>query len=327
MLGMLLTLALAVGLQEGPAKSGGAGEALRLQVMLDRAGFSPGVIDGRMGPSTRRALDTFRKAHGGGTPADAPALMAYVITPADASGPFIETIPEDLVEQSKLPALAYTSVLEALAEKFHATPELLRHLNRGATFAEGERIQVPNVEPVAAPVGAEARDQDAKGKKDGGENAEKGEDRATGTSGRPAIEERPDVVVTVSKSSSALTVEDASGRIIFYAPVTTGSENDPLPIGDWKITGVQFTPKFHYNPELFWDADPSHSKAVVPPGPNNPVGMVWIDLDKPHYGLHGTPEPAAIGRSTSHGCVRLTNWDAVKLAGMVKPGTRVRFVS
>jgi lipoprotein-anchoring transpeptidase ErfK/SrfK len=130
----------------------------------------------------------------------------------------------------------------------------------------------------------------------------------------------------VSKASSALTVADAGGRVIFYAPVTTGSDNDPLPIGDWKITGVQFTPKFQYNPELFWDADPSHSKATIPPGPNNPVGMVWIDISKPHYGLHGTPEPSAIGRAQSHGCVRLTNWDALKLAGMVRPGTRVRFV-
>jgi len=122
-----------------------------------------------------------------------------------------------------------------------------------------------------------------------------------------------------------LTVTDPDGKVLFYAPVTTGSEHDPLPIGEWKVTSIQFNPKFHYNPDLFWDADPSHTKATIQPGPNNPVGLVWINLSKEHYGLHGTPEPATIGRTQSHGCVRLTNWDALKLAGLVQPGTRVIF--
>jgi len=107
--------------------------------------------------------------------------------------------------------------------------------------------------------------------------------------------------------------------------VTTGSENDPLPIGEWKVNGVSLNPTFNYNPKLFWDADPADAKAKIPPGPNNPVGLVWIDLSKEHYGIHGSPEPTTIGKTESHGCVRLTNWDAVKLAGMVKPGTRVVF--
>ncbi len=132
-------------------------------------------------------------------------------------------------------------------------------------------------------------------------------------------------MITVRESSSDLDVTDASGRVVMYAPVTTGSENDPLPIGEWKVKGVQFNPKFHYNPELFWDADPTHSKTVLAPGPNNPVGLVWIDLSKPHYGIHGTPEPSTVGRTESHGCIRLTNWDALKLAGLVKPGTKVVF--
>jgi lipoprotein-anchoring transpeptidase ErfK/SrfK len=136
---------------------------------------------------------------------------------------------------------------------------------------------------------------------------------------------RPDVIVTVKASTSDLVVRDASGQIVMYAPVTTGSQHDPLPIGEWKVNGIQFNPQFRYNPDLFWDADPAHSKATLAPGPNNPVGLVWIDLSKPHYGIHGTPEPAAIGKSESHGCVRLTNWDALRLAGLVKPGTRVIF--
>jgi lipoprotein-anchoring transpeptidase ErfK/SrfK len=132
-------------------------------------------------------------------------------------------------------------------------------------------------------------------------------------------------VITVAKANKSLTVTDPEGKIVFYAPVTTGSEHDPLPIGEWKVNGVQMRPTFHYNPALFWDADPSHSKAPIPAGPNNPVGVVWIDISKDHYGLHGTPEPATVGRTESHGCVRLTNWDALKLAAMVKPGTRVVF--
>ncbi|HWT45126.1 MAG TPA: L,D-transpeptidase, partial [Vicinamibacterales bacterium] len=110
-----------------------------------------------------------------------------------------------------------------------------------------------------------------------------------------------------------------------FAPVTTGSEHDPLPIGNWKVTGVQHDPEFHYNPELFWDADPNNSKATIKPGPNNPVGVVWIDIDRPHYGLHGTPEPALVGKTTSHGCVRLTNWDALIVASFARTGTRVVF--
>lgn len=112
---------------------------------------------------------------------------------------------------------------------------------------------------------------------------------------------------------------------MFYAPVTSGSEHDPLPVGAWAVTAVQHNPTFNYNPDLFWDANPAHSKAKIPPGPNGPVGVTWIGLNKEHYGIHGSPEPGLIGRTTSHGCVRLTNWDAARLAGLVKKGTPVVF--
>ena len=111
--------------------------------------------------------------------------------------------------------------------------------------------------------------------------------------------------------------------MLFHAPVTSGSEHDPLPIGTWKVTSVEQMPAFNYNPDLFWDADPKHAKARIPPGPNNPVGTVWIDLSKEHYGIHGTPEPSKIGHTQSHGCVRLTNWDAQRLARWARPGTTV----
>ena len=131
------------------------------------------------------------------------------------------------------------------------------------------------------------------------------------------------VTVTVSKSERALTVADESGQVLLYAPVTVGSSNDPLPIGDWKVTGVQRNPVFHYNPDLFWDADPSHAKAKIPAGPNNPVGVVWIDLSQPHYGLHGTPEPSRIGNTRVAWLRAAHQLGRAHLAALVAPGTPV----
>jgi lipoprotein-anchoring transpeptidase ErfK/SrfK len=279
-------------------------KTVQTQVMLDRAGFSPGEIDGASGTSTRRALEAFTKNGGKADALPADAIVAYRITEEDAAGPFTPNIPEDMVEKSKLPALGYQNLLEALGERFHASPALLKRMNPEARFAAGEEIQVPNVAAAVAPVGPpRGRQSDA-----------------TPTADNPAA-----TIVTVRKSTSDLTVVDGAGKVLMYAPVTTGSEHDPLPIGEWKVTGVQRDPKFHYNPDLFWDADPKHSKAAIPAGPNNPVGVVWVDISKPHYGLHGTPEPATVGKTASHGCVRLTNWDATKLASLVRPGTKVVF--
>jgi lipoprotein-anchoring transpeptidase ErfK/SrfK len=129
----------------------------------------------------------------------------------------------------------------------------------------------------------------------------------------------------VSRDESSLRAVAPDGSLVFFAPVTTGSAHDPLPLGDWKVTGVSWYPPFHYNPTLFWDAKPDDTKTTVKPVPNNPVGVVWIDLNLPHYGLHGTPEPGEIGHAASHGCVRLTNWDAAHVVALVKPGTAVQF--
>lgn len=279
--------------------------AVQTQVMLDRAGFSPGEIDGAMGVSTTRALDAYRKSGGQADALPADAMTAYTITEQDAAGPFVPAIPEDMVEKAKLPALGYASLLEALGERFHASPRLLTRLNPEARFAAGESIQVPNVAAAVQPVGPpRGRQSDAV----------------------PSHENPAATTVLVKKSTSDLTVTDGAGRVLMYAPVTTGSEHDPLPIGEWKVTGVQKNPSFHYNPALFWDAEPAHSKATIPAGPNNPVGTVWVDISKPHYGLHGTPEPSTVGKTASHGCVRLTNWDAEKLGALVRPGTKVLFV-
>lgn len=188
-----------------------------------------------------------------------------------------------------------------LAERFHASPRLLARLNRRLEpFTAGQTITVPNVEPLVLP------------------------DRSGRRRERPATAIEG-VRIRVSKANRDLTVQDTNGETLLYAPVSSGSAHDPLPIGDWHIVGVYLNPRFFYTPELFWDADPSHARTRIAPGPNNPVGVVWIDLDRPHYGLHGTPAPESVGITASHGCVRLTNWDAVRLAALVHDGTPVTF--
>ena len=276
-------------------------EVLATQIALDRAGFSPGEIDGRPGTNLQRALAAYERSHEEplGLLGDVPPLIDYAITDADLAGPFTPDIPAKLPDQAALEALNYRTPLEAIAERFHSSPALLQQLNPQAAFQKaGERIMVPNV--ATAP---------------------------PSPSGSPAPPASPAsaITVVVTKSTSSLTIEDSKGQVLFHAPVTSGSTHDPLPIGTWKVTGVQRNPKFHYNPELFWDATPGDRKATLQPGPNNPVGVVWIDLSKPHYGIHGTPEPSRIGHVESHGCVRMTNWDADRVAQWVKPGIRVVF--
>ena len=273
--------------------SAGSG-VLRAEILLSRAHFSCGEIDGHYGQSLRGAIRAFQGSRGlpqegvvdDGTwdalNADtSPALVTVTIAPEDVAGPFTP-VPDDMLEKAKLPSLGYSSPLEAIAEKYHSSPKLLERLNPKAAFDQaGTQTLAPNV--ATDPPGKAAR-------------------------------------IVVSKSRRTVEALDADGKILASYPASTGSEHDPLPLGRWKIRGVARDPIFHYNPDLFWDAR-EDARASVPAGPNNPVGACWIDLSKPHYGIHGTSEPAQIGRTQSHGCIRLTNWDVSELSRMVKPGT------
>ncbi|HYM23956.1 MAG TPA: L,D-transpeptidase [Vicinamibacterales bacterium] len=287
------------------------GDYVSFQVLLDRQGFSPGQIDGKPGTNFSHALtalqqsraipvtghadcDTWRALGGDQAVADRTTVTTYTVADADVRGPFTKIIPRQIERQASLPALGYQSAIEELGERFHAAPALLRQLNPRKQLAAGAEIKVPAVTPF-----------DASAK-------------------RPA-DSTGAVTVQVTRDDSSLRVLDPSGKVIFFAPVTTGSEHDPLPPGQWIVTGVDWHPVFHYNPQLFWDAKPGDSKVTIKAGPNNPVGVVWINLNLEHYGLHGTPEPANIGKTESHGCVRLTNWDAVRLTSLVKKGTPVVF--
>jgi lipoprotein-anchoring transpeptidase ErfK/SrfK len=299
-------------------------EMLPVQLALDRMGFSPGVLDGKNGESLKLAIKGFQKANGLEETAALDEATLSALEKANVGSPtrlvripamfadqtFYPDFPDDAADQANLPALGYRSLMEALAERFHTTPETLLALNSLDTqIGAGKIIVVPNLPDAPLP---------------SAELSARGWDKTLLSLG--VAGEQPDIeTVVVDKSEGWLRTIDGEGKIIGQFPVTTGSSRDPLPIGNWTVKGVARNPEFHYNPKLFWDVSDSKEKQLLKPGPNSPVGVVWIDLSKPHYGIHGTGEPSTIGRAESHGCVRLTNWDAARVAGMAKPGTKVVF--
>lgn len=330
---------------------------MQLQVVLDRQGFGPGVIDGVMDLPTRNALKGFQEASGldvtGELDASTrqalerwngfPATRVVRIPEIWARVRTVE-VPEDYADQAKLDHLGYESLGEKLAERFHTTVEVLQALNPGGqpagmplenptasavrptgtaspvasaptntepVFRPGQLVRVPNVgvSSTQPTVGDEGALEWARTL------------ASLGVSGKQPKATR----VVVDKSDSWLKAYDAEGKLVGMFTVTSGSGHDPLPLGEWGINVVDHNPPFRFDPDLFWDVADSKAEQLIPPGPNGPVGVVWIDLTKEHYGIHGTPEPQNIGVTQSHGCVRLTNWDAARLAGMVSTQTKVLF--
>lgn len=291
----------AAALPPEPPGSGAPDPALvRMQILLDRTPFSPGEIDGLDGSNLRRAIDAYRQTHGlsASETADDALLQALIrdddrpvtttlrLTEADVGGPFSPPPGDDLQAQARK-GVGYTSALERLAERVHASPALLQALNPGVAFDRaGQTVVVPLVDrPPLAPV---AR-------------------------------------VEIDGRANRLIAYGEDGVVLAVFPATVGSSDNPSPRGDLKVNGVARAPDYTYDPAKL-SYGPGGKKVVVPAGPNNPVGAVWIDLSRESYGIHGTPEPSRIGKTASHGCVRLTNWDAQQLAAAVKPGVEVKFI-
>lgn len=281
-------------------KSKSRAEITALQVFLDREGFSPGVIDGKMGSNVTKAIEAWQQATGetldpnntedilerlrmnGGLP-----ITSYTITAADAAGPYVASIPEDYAHKAMLPHMSFTSTTEMLGEKFHMDETYLRELNPGVDFTiPGTIIKVINP----------------------GENRKEKVAR-----------------IIADKARKQVLAYDAAGKLVAAYPATIGSSDTPSPSGTVNVERIALNPGYTYNPKINFKQGNNDKILTLQPGPNGPVGTVWIALSKPTYGIHGTPEPSKIGKTQSHGCVRLTNWDATELAKMVSVGVTVEF--
>ena len=324
---------------------------MQAQVVLERLGFGPGVIDGKPGVSLTNALKGFQESRdlpvtGELDEATKQALARWenipatrVVTIPQSWGDIeFSALPDRAPEQAEMTRLGYESMAEKLAERFHTTPEVLAQLNPGGRPAGAKGRASPS--PTASPSAPAGTAQTAKPAYSAGQQLRVpnvGADRivASQVDDEDWLEtlrslgvgtDQPDVArILVDESEGWLKAFDEDDQLVALYTVTTGSENDPLPLGNWGVTGVAHNPPFAYDPELFWDVPDSEESQQLPPGPNGPVGVVWIDLTKEHYGIHGTPAPETIGRAQSHGCIRLTNWDAARLAQMVSGSTKVVF--
>lgn len=317
-------------------------EGTRLQIFLDRAKFSPGKIDGRPGDFTTKAIAFYREAHGGES---APAAVSAAVDPdtmpdvsdldlASVDPVFIDytvqevdlenvgNLPDDVAEKAKKKVLPYASVLEAIAEKFHADQGFIEKLNEGRTgdIKVGDTLRVPNVEPFDLAAFKKAQEETESEKTDDAEESEKdAADPAEAT----AAEEEATTSVLINSTTNMLTVRENDKLVAAY-PVTIGSGQTESPVGDWKITGIAKLPDFRYDESMLKRGVRSDDFHILPPGPNNPVGVVWIQLNKTGIGVHGTNDPDSIGRSASAGCVRLANWDVVRLLEKIEQGVSVK---
>ena len=289
-----------------PLARGTSAEVLHVQVLLDGAGFSPGMLDGRWGENMRFALGAFREA--AGLPAESgdvvdeatyrrllaaaqerPAVTTYLVSAADVRGPY-RPVPGSVEAKSKADCLCYETLLERLSERFHVRQPVLRALNPGVNFATlraGDLLTVPNTWRLP-PARRVAR-------------------------------------VLVDKAEGAVRGFDAAGGLVFWLPATVGSGEMPSPHGQLRVRAVERNPMYRWDPAVLRDVSRRHPVRYLPSGPNNLVGLVWVALSRPHVGIHGTPTPETIGYAASHGCVRLTNWDALWFAASARPGLPVRF--
>jgi len=282
---------------------------LKTQVYLDRLSFSVGALDGRWGRNSGIALWWYQRSRGiqaadpgaldeatfrslAAAAGGVPALKQYTVTEEDLKGPFV-SVPDEMYDKAELDCLCYESVKEKLAERFHTTMDFLDQLNAEVKFGElkaGDSIWVPNVR-------------------------------------EPLNQDRPDIArVVVSIRGNTFNAFDASGNLIFHAPTTLGSKYDPSPNETVEVKKIVHDPHFHYQPKLFHEVPDHEPEANLNPGPNSPVGVVWVALSKPHFGVHGTSDPDSIGYASSHGCVRLTNWDAKEVAHRLQPGIKIEFL-
>lgn len=285
----------------------------KIQILLDQARFSPGIIDGRWGKNTEKAIYYFQDTNGLSATGEVdrptldallrvgrdPQVRARRLTARDVEGPFVD-VPEDIYERAELDCLCYRSLREKLGEVFHSSPELLEQLNPGVDLnglAAGDQLNVPAVEPFHS---------------------------GTLPAGR-YTEGREVRRLVVSGGGHYVQALNGAGRILYHFPSTLGADYSPSPTGEFGIESITFHPEWHYQPDLLADVDPEDDDAVIPAGPNNDVGIVWMALTEPHYGIHGTKAPETIGYTTSSGCVRLTNWDAAFLAQRVAEGAQVEF--
>ena len=282
-----------------PLPEGQSALTARVQVLLDRAGVSVAVVDGYAGGMTETGIRAFEKMRG--FPEDGmmdedvwyaldgdvgTVTQSYTITEADTQG-IVPNLPSDYGEMAQIERMAYTSVAEKLAEDFHMDEEFLEQLNPGIGWTAGETIRV--VDPGANVTGKVTR-------------------------------------ITIDANTQRLQAYDAEGNELANYPVAVGSESTPSPSGEMGVLAVAVEPTYHYNPDVNFKQGDNDEPLTIPPGPNGPVGIVWIDLEKDTYGIHGTPEPASLFSAYSHGCVRMTNWDVMELAEMTDEGTRVEFI-
>ncbi|WP_099867937.1 L,D-transpeptidase [Pararhizobium haloflavum] len=283
------------------AKNKGTAEIAAVQIMLDRAGVSPGVIDGQVGSNVRKAMEAYEMKTGrtidpdnidqvmeelrasGGLP-----ITQYTIAESDVAGPFLSSVPADYAEKAELDELSYTSPAEMIAERFHMDEGYLRAINPNADFYEvGTVIKVAD----------------------------------TGAKMKASVSR-----IVADKSRKQVFAYDEGGALVAAYPATIGSRSTPSPTGTHQVERIAHDPNYTYNPAINFKQGDNDKVLTIPPGPNGPVGSVWIALSKPTYGIHGTPDPSKIGKTESNGCIRLTNWDAAELADMVKPGVTVEFV-